>query len=164
MTFGAQMVLWIEELQSKGRYTFTRLHAERETGRSFVATQTGLRRLKEKGRIVFPRKGFYVIVPPEYRAAESPPASWFISDLMSYIGLPYYVGLLSAAAIHGAAHQQPMVFQVITSKPVSEIRVGKVVIQFSMARNVAQMPIIEKQTETGDGVLLSEFKKSTSKI
>jgi len=27
------------------------------------------------------------------------------------------VGVLSAAAIHGAAHQQPMIFQVVTDKP-----------------------------------------------
>ena len=94
-------------------------------------------------------KGFYVIVPPEYRAVGAPPASWFIDDLMKYLDRPYYVGLLSAAAIHGAAHQQPMVFQVITDKPHREVRAGKVVIQFSMANNVLKMPVTEKQTETG---------------
>ena len=91
------MSLWVEQLQSQGRYTFTRAQAESETERSFVAAQTALRRLKEQGRIVSPRRGFYVIVPPEYRATASPPASWFIDELMLYLGQPYYVGLLSAA-------------------------------------------------------------------
>jgi hypothetical protein len=77
-----------------------------------VATKTALRRLKEQGRIVSPRRGFYVVVPPEYRAAGSPPASWFIDELMRYLDQPYYVGLLSAAAIHSASRQQSMVFQV----------------------------------------------------
>ncbi|MFC1558978.1 type IV toxin-antitoxin system AbiEi family antitoxin [Gemmatimonadota bacterium] len=143
------MLLWVEHLQSQGRYTFTRTQAESETERSFVAAQSALRRLKEQRRIVSPRRGFYVIVPPEYRATASPPASWFIDELMLYLDQPYYVGLLSAAAIHGAAHQQPMVFQVVTSKPTREMRAGKVTIQFSMSSKVLQMPVIRKQTETG---------------
>jgi predicted transcriptional regulator of viral defense system len=140
---------WVEKLQSQGRYTFTRTQAESETGRSFVAAQTALRRLKEQGRIVSPRRGLYVVVPPEYRAAGSPPASWFIDELMLHLGQPYYVALLSAAAIHGAAHQQPMVFQVMTSKPTRAMHIGRVAIQFSMNSKVDRMPVTEKQTETG---------------
>jgi len=143
------MSLWVEQVQSLGRYTFTRTQVESETGRSLVAAQSALRRLKEQGRVVSPRRGFYVVVPPEYRAAGSPPASWFIDDLMHYLGQPYYVGLLSAAAIHGAAHQQPMVFQVMTSEPTRGMLAGKVAIRFSMSSKVEQMPVTEMQTETG---------------
>lgn len=143
------LLQWVEQLQSRGRYTFTRAQAESDTERSFVAAQTALRRLKQQGRVASPRRGFYVVVPPEYRAAGSPPASWFIDDLMRYLGQPYYVGLLSAAAIHGAGHQQPMVFQVVTSKPTREMRVGKVAIQFSMSGLVESLPVVEQQTETG---------------
>ena len=143
------MSQWVEELQAQGRYTFTRAEVEADTGRSFVAAQSALRRLKERGRIASPRRGFFVVVPPEYWAAGCPPASWFVDDLMRHLGQPYYVGLLSAASVHGAAHQQPMVFQVVTSKPTREMRAGKVTIQFSMSRRVAQMPVTEEQTETG---------------
>jgi predicted transcriptional regulator of viral defense system len=122
---------------------------ESETERSPVAVQTALRRLKQQGRIVSPRRGFYVIVPPEYRATGSLPASWFIDDLMRHLDQPYYVGLLSAAAIHGAAHQQPMVFQVVTDRPTREMRAGKVTIRFSMSGKVEQMPTTGIQTETG---------------
>jgi len=140
---------WVEQLQSLGRFTFTRSRADAETERSSVAVQAALRRLKEQGRIVSPRRGFYVVVPPEYRATGSPPASWFIDELMRHFDQPYYVGVLSAAAIHGASHQQPMVFQVVTSKPTREIRVGMVTIRFSMNRKVEQMPTTGIQTETG---------------
>jgi predicted transcriptional regulator of viral defense system len=143
------MSSWVEQLQGRGSYTFTGEQAESKTERSFVATQTALRRLKEQGRIVSPRRGFYVVVPPEYRAAGSPPASWFIDELMRYLDQPYYVGLLSAAAIHGASHQQPMVFQVVTSKPTREMHAGQVSIRFSMNGKVEQMPVTETQTETG---------------
>lgn len=140
---------WVEQLQSLGRITFTRSQAESETERSAIAVQTALRRLKEQGRIVSPRRGFYVVVPPEYRATGSPPASWFIDELMRHLERPYYVGVLSAAAIHGASHQQPMVFQVVTGKPTREIRAGKVTIQFSMNSMVELMPTTGTQTETG---------------
>jgi IS5 family transposase len=70
-------------------------------------------------------------------------------NLMRYLQQPYYVGLLSAAAIHGAAHEQPMAFQVMTSRPVREMRSGRVVLRLSMNRRVEQMPVIAVQTETG---------------
>jgi len=143
------MSLWVEQLQSKGRYTFTRAQAESDTKRSFVAAQNALRRLKQQGRVVSPRRGYYVVVPPEYRAAGSLPASWFIDDFMHFLQQPYYVGLLSAAAIHGAAHQQPMVFQVVTSKPTRKALAGKVAIQFTMSSLLEKLPVIEQQTETG---------------
>jgi predicted transcriptional regulator of viral defense system len=143
------MLDWVEQLQSTGRYTFTASRVESETKRSPVAVQTALRRLKEQRRIVSLRRGFYVVVPPEYRATGSPPASWFIDELMRHLDQPYYVGLLSAAAIHGASHQQPMVFQVVTDMPTREIRAGKVTIRFSMNSRVKQMPTTGIQTETG---------------
>lgn len=143
------MLDWVEQLQSTGRYTFTGSRVESETERSSVAVQTALRRLKEQGRIVSPRRGFYVVVPPEYRATGSPPASWFIDELMRHLDQSYYVGLLSAAAIHGAAHQQPMVFQVVTDRPTREMRAGKVTIRFSMSGKVEQVPTTRIQTETG---------------
>ncbi|MBU2500813.1 type IV toxin-antitoxin system AbiEi family antitoxin [bacterium] len=40
---------------------------------------------------------------------------------MRYLAQPYHVGLLSAAAIHGAAHQQPMVFHVVTATDTNKV-------------------------------------------
>lgn len=143
------MAQWVESIQSRGRYTFARSDAESETGRSVIAVQTALRRLKERGRVVSPRRGFYVVVPPEYRATGSPPASWFIDDLMRFVGQPYYVGLLSAAALHGAAHQQPMRFQVVTDRPTRTARAGRVTVHFVKSGVVRTMRVEDMQTETG---------------
>jgi len=52
-------------------------------------------------------------------------------------------------AIHGAAHQQPMVFQVITDRPTRPARAGRVRIEFYMSRQVETAPVVEVQTETG---------------
>ena len=141
---------WVEAQQASGRYVFTREDAGEGLGGSPVAVQTALRRLKQKGRIASPRRGFYVVVPPEYRTAGCPPASWFIDDLMSYLGREYYyVGVLTAAALHGAAHQQPMVFQVIADRATRPMRAGRVRIEVHVSRTVRAMPVARIETETG---------------
>lgn len=140
---------WVEEQQASGRYVFTRTDVEAGLGGSSIAVQTALRRLKQKGRIASPRRGFYVIVPPEYRAAGSPPASWFIDDLMRHLGRDYYVGILTAAALHGAGHQQPMVFQVIADRATRTMHAGRVRIDVHASKAVAAMPVDRVGTETG---------------
>ncbi len=143
------LAAFVEDLQARGRYTFTRADVSAEGERSEVALEAALRRLKVRGRIASPRRGFFVVVPLEYRAASCPPARWFIDDLMRFLGQPYYVGLLSAAAFHGAAHQQPMVFQVVTSRPTRPVRAGRVRIAFHMSGHVEEAPVVKIQTETG---------------
>ena len=68
---------------------------------------------------------------------------------MRFLDQPYYVGLLSAAAIHGAAHQQPMLFQVVTDRPTRPASAARVRIEFHMSRRVTSIPVVEVQTETG---------------
>lgn len=68
------------------------------------------------------------------------PPEYFIDDLMTYLKLPYYVGLLSAAQFHGAAHKQPQQFQVITNKTRSMVNCGQAHIVFIGRKNVELMP------------------------
>jgi len=143
------LAAFVDDLQAHGRYTFTRAEAASAEKRSQVALEAALRRLKKRGRIASPRRGFYVLVPAEYREAGCPPVSWFVDDLMRFLRQPYYVGLLSAAAIHGAAHQQPMVFQVMTDRPTRPALVGRARIEFHMSRRLESTPVVEVQTDTG---------------
>jgi len=140
---------FVDDLQAGGRYTFTRADVERAHDRSEIGTQAALRRLKQRGRVVSPRRGFYVVVPVEYRSAGCPPASWFIHELMRFLEQPYYVGLLSSAAIHGAAHQQPMTFQVLTDHPTRIVQVARVRIEFHVSRQLDRSYVFDAQTETG---------------
>jgi predicted transcriptional regulator of viral defense system len=140
---------WIEALPVDGRYTFTRAEAEVASGSSFVAVQSALRRLKKKKRIASPWRGFYVFVPPEYRTAGAPPASWFIDDLMRYCDRRYYIGLLTAAALHGAGHQQPMIFQVFADRTTPEMQIGGARIKVYSCRRVSLTATVQLQTETG---------------
>ena len=140
---------FVDDTQAAGRYTFLASEARDALGVSEIALDNALRRLKGRGRIVASRRGFFVIVPMEYRSASAPPPSWFIDDLMKLLGQPYYVGLLSAAALHGASHQQSMVFQVVTDRPTRPAKAGRAHLEFHATRTAEASPAVSMQTETG---------------
>lgn len=133
-----------------GRYVFTREEALKALRVSDIALKNALWRLAKAGRVVSPRRGFYVIIPPEYRAAGSLPPSWFVRDLMAHLRRPYYVGLLSAAALHGAAHQAPQEFQVVTDRPLRPIEVGRSRIRFVKKAHLVKTPAVSVKTPTGE--------------
>lgn len=133
---------FIVELASKGKYTFTTAEAKSFLDASDVAVRAALRRLRHKGEIAMPYRGFYVIVPPEYRSLGCLPPEQFIHSLMSYLGEPYYTGLLSAAQFHGAAEPRPQVFQVFVAKNKAPIVCGKIRVEFIARKNVTDIPTV----------------------
>jgi predicted transcriptional regulator of viral defense system len=68
---------------------------------------------------------------------------------MKFHKRPYYVGLLSAAALHGAAHQQPQEFQVVTDRALRPAAAGKSRLRFIYKKRTTQTPTLELKTETG---------------
>ena len=150
----------IDQLASRGRYHFTTREAVCTLGTSTVATRAALRRLKRKGRLASPHRGFHVIVPPEYRRLGCLPAGQFVPQLMDHLGLPYYVALLSAAQVHGASHQQPQVFQVMVPKNRAAIRCGDVGVEFVMRRNADRIPVSDHNTPRG--VMLVSTPEATA--
>lgn len=140
---------YIDELQQDGIYTVTRRELEERPGASRAAVTAAVGRLKRNGRLAEPRRGFLVIVPLEYRSLGALPAPWVIDDLMRYVGQPYYVGLLTAAAIHGAAHHRVQEFQVMTDRSTRPITVGRVRIRFVQKSTIHQASTQAVKTETG---------------
>lgn len=140
---------FVDLLQTQGRYFFNRIEAMAATGGSVAAFQVAVRRLVARRRIVVPRLGFYVIVPLEYASVGSPPPDWFIDPLMAHLGQPYYVGLLSAAMLHGAANQQPQELQVITSMPLRPVTNGRIRIRFMQKMEIRQTSVVKMKTYTG---------------
>jgi predicted transcriptional regulator of viral defense system len=140
---------FIEELQRRGRYHFSTEEAVKALGSSLSATQAALRRLKVKGEIADPQRGFHVVLPPEYRHLGCPPAEHFIPQLMQHLGEPYYVALLSAAAYHGAAHQKPQRLQVMVSQRRRPIACGEVHVQFLSRKDMDETPIVLRNTPRG---------------
>ena len=68
---------------------------------------------------------------------------------MGYLEQPYYVALLSAAARHGAAHQAPMVFQVMVPKSRRGLHCGGVRVDFVARHDMRKTPVVERNTPTG---------------
>src|SRR5437762_5813230 len=139
----------VDSLQSQGRYTFTRAEALAALGASAEAFKKAIQLLARRRRLVSPRRGFYVIVPVQYRVAGAPPASWYIDDFMKAVGTPYYVGVLTAAALHGAAHQAPQEFQVVTTTRRRTVVVGRERVRFLRKRKLARTPVMSLKTSTG---------------
>lgn len=137
---------FIEDLQSRGRYHFSTQEAVDALGSSLAATQAALRRLKAKGEIADPHRGFHVIVPPEFRRMGCLPADQFIPQLMQHLGEPYYVALLSAAAYYGAGHQKPLRFQVMVPQRRRPMACGDVYVQFISRNDMVETPIVERNT------------------
>jgi predicted transcriptional regulator of viral defense system len=122
---------FVEELLGQGRYSFTKEEFSRQAKRSPGAVNMALYRLVKAKRLVAPCSGFYVIVDAQHRKAGTLPPEWFINELMKSKKRPYYVGLLSAAQVHGAAHHRPQKFQVVISGSARRpMNVGNVQIRF----------------------------------
>lgn len=106
-------------------------------------------RLSKKKIIKKVIKDFYIIITPEYRSQGTLPAPWFIDALMKHKGQFYYVGLLSAASFYGATHQQPMRFQVITTKAMRTIQLNGLIIDFHTNKNCNRAGLIAINVPTG---------------
>jgi len=61
----------------------------------------------------------------------------------------HYVALLSAAALHGAAHQQPQEFQVMADEPLRQAVAGSSRLRFFFKKHVTRTPVVPVKTETG---------------
>ena len=142
---------YLTSLLSTGRVVFSREEAQEALGVNPGAFLDAAERQQHKQHLISPRRGFYVIVPPQYLAWGAPPPQWYIDDLMRHEGRPYHVGLLKAAELHGATHQAVMEFQVITDKRLPTIRAGRAAITFHYRKDMAAVSagIEDRKTDTG---------------
>ncbi len=142
---------FINKLRSVGRYSFSLAEIKKQFDTSDKAINQNLYRLKTKKQVAQIRKGFYAIITPEYSHQGMIPPALFIDDLMQSLKRRYYVGVLSAAALQGAAHQQPMEFFVITERPaLRKINTKKLKINFYVKKDWADEDIVNKKTDAGN--------------
>ena len=145
----SNLTVFVDTLQRKARYSFTRDEAAAAIAIAPATLTKGLQRLQHAGRLHRIRKGFYTIVPLEHADAGHIPTDWFIADLMRFLGVPYYIGALTAAAYHGASHQQPQEFQVVIGQTRSPIRTGKLRIRFLRYEGLSRVKTQPMKSFTG---------------
>jgi predicted transcriptional regulator of viral defense system len=138
-----------DALISQGRYWVSTAEAAELTGVPAAHVYPGLQRLRRRGAMFSPARGFYVVVPPEYRSWGVLPGELFIDGMMRALGREYYVSLLTAAAMHGAAHQAPQVFQVMVDRHVAARDIGRVRLRFYANEHLGEMAVQERQVDTG---------------
>lgn len=142
---------WIRNRAVHGHPTFS-IEDARSAGvcSSEQILQNELSRFCSNKTIANVYRGFYVIVPVQYVLRGSVPATYYIDQLMYYIGKPYYVCMLSAAELLGAAHQRPQQFSVMTAFPRRRgVSKRNVVIDWFYRERFPEEALITKNTETG---------------
>ena len=95
---------FIINLSASGKSCFTTSEIKQALGSSDKSIWNAIERLKTASELASPAKGFYLIIPPEYRVLKCLPPECFIPQLMAHWKMPYYVCLQSAAMYHGASH------------------------------------------------------------
>jgi predicted transcriptional regulator of viral defense system len=141
----------IAGLLSTGQVVFTSSDAEQALHIGRGAFLDAAERLQRRKHLLNPRRGFYVIVPPQFASWGAPPPAWYIDALMQHDHQAYYVGLLKAAELHGATHQAVMEFQVVASKRLPKIRAGRNLIVFYYRKEMRAVAsgIEDHKTDTG---------------
>jgi predicted transcriptional regulator of viral defense system len=142
---------WVESLASKGRHSFS-LNEVRNAfaNDTEAAIKLKLTRLVGKKKIISIHKGYYLIITSQYASRGVLPPALFIDGLMKFLERPYYVGLLNAAAFHGAAHQQPQEYFVVTNFPALRPTIKKgIKINYISKKEVPELYLEKRKTETG---------------
>ena len=124
------------------------------TGLSRSAATEAMRRARAAGHFFAPAPGLYIPIPSEFSMWGVVPALDFVDQLMRHLGRSYYVGLLSAAELHGAAHQRPQVFQVFVDRAVSDRDIERVRLRFYERSDLKTVPVQMKNSRTSQ-VLVS---------
>jgi len=142
---------WVELQLSMGKFGFA-LEALRQSfgEQSEAAIKSALKRLADKGKIISIFKGYYLIIQPQYASMGILPPAIFLDGFMKFLERPYYLALLNAAAYHGASHQQPQEFFVVTKFPVLRHTLKKgLKVNYISKKEIPEKLLEIKKTESG---------------
>ncbi len=139
----------LDDFQRQGLYGFDRSKVEKSLPASTAAVGKALKRLAEKGRVKRICKRFHAIVPVEYATQGIPPSDWYIEEMMRSLDQPYNIGLLSAAALHGAAHQQVQQLQIVVPRQERPLGLPGLSIRFFRKQDFATTPIQSRKGHSG---------------
>lgn len=141
---------YIKDIRKDGKRCFTTLDIVEQFHVSNSHARVALHRLLKIGDLISPARGLYVIVPPEHQPHGSIPPQELVPLIMQYLGAHYYVALLSAGLFHGATHQKPARFQVISDKRIKHPSTfGDVEIDYIYKKSVLELPTQDFTMSTG---------------
>ena len=142
---------WIQQEEMMGHSCFSLQDIQRALpSMTSQIMLNELSRLARKKIITSVHNGFYVKVPVHYAARGEVPPVFYIDQLMHHLGKPYYISLLSAGQLLGAAHQRPQKFFVFTTFPASSTSSRKNPhIVWNYRRDIFPELLLRQNSETG---------------
>jgi predicted transcriptional regulator of viral defense system len=141
---------YIKDIRKDGKRCFTIMDIIEQFQVSNSHARVALHRLLKTGDLISPARGLYVIVPPEHQLQGCIPPQELLPLVMQYLGANYYVALLSAGLFHGATHQKPARFQVISDKRIKHPSTfGDIEIDFIYKKSLLELPTQEIIVSTG---------------
>ena len=146
-----RLIDWIDQIAAKGKIAFS-IEELRTTfpENSDASLNLAINRLSKKNKVISVSNGYYLIIPTQYASRGILPPTIFLDGLMKYNNRPYYLALLNAAVFHGASHQQPQEFFVITGFPQMRVTNKKgIKINYISKKNISEKYTESQKTETG---------------
>ena len=141
---------YIKYLLSIESYSFSVDEILKATDGTGNSLKFELQKKKKKGEVLNLRKGFYLIITPRYSSSKKIPIQLYCEKLFKYLNKNYYVGLFSAAKLHGASHQQVQRDYLITEQPkFNDISKKTINIQFFTTKNWPDKNIQLKKSDAG---------------
>lgn len=132
------------------QYAFTWDELKAAIPKTDIALRHELVRLSEKKRILTLRQGFYLILPPRYKAFGKLPLELYIEKLFKFLDKPYYIAFFSAAAFHGASHQQVQQSYLMTTLPnLRNIKKGNIFLSISATSKWPDKNIQQRKSDAG---------------
>jgi hypothetical protein len=128
---------FVGERIASGNYGFSLADLVRETGLSDRNAKNQLRRLRGRTSKVARWQPFFLVNDPADKASGAVSYDRWLDDYFAWLGRPYYVGLQSAAAIHGSQPQALQTIQIVTDVPRREARVGRQKLRFFVKSDCA---------------------------
>jgi predicted transcriptional regulator of viral defense system len=132
---------FLNESQARGELVISIDQLARTSQMTHLALRRQLERLSQRVQHLPGRPSAYLIVSPEHRARGAPPVAAWLDAYFRVRNQPYYVGLLSAAALHGSSSQALQVTQVLTTKPTRPMDVGRLHVDFYVKAHLQQTPL-----------------------
>ncbi len=108
-----------------------------------------LARLEAAGWIMPVGRGFYAVIEPGNQAFGFAPPQAFLDDWARHGGHQYYVGGISAAELHGAAHQRAQTYQVVVDRTIRAFHYGDLRVSFFQKKPITDRMWIQKSVPAG---------------
>jgi hypothetical protein len=132
---------FLNQSQARGEFIVSVDQLAQAGQMTHVAVRRQLEHLSQRVQHLPGRPSAYLIVPPEHLARGAPPVAAWLDAYFRLRGQPYYVGLLSAAALHGSTSQALQVTQILTTKPMRPMDLGRLHVDFYVKKHLRKTPL-----------------------